>query len=100
MITQIAKLQSREGKEAEMKAALEKMVAAVSANEPGVAKYDLYTDPNDATVFYFFEVYDDEAAMEAHGPTEHMKQLGADLKGVAGARPEITRMDFVVGVDR
>lgn len=100
MITQIAKLQSREGKEAEMKAALEKMVAAVSANEPGVAKYDLYTDPNDATVFYFFEVYDDEAAMAAHGPTEHMAQLGADLKGVAGARPEITRIDFVVGVDR
>ena len=33
MITIIAKLQSREGKESEMLAALEKMVAAVSTNE-------------------------------------------------------------------
>lgn len=100
MRTVIAKLQSREGKEAEMRAALEKMVAAVSANEPGVPKYELHTDNNDPTVFYFYEQYDDETASTAHGTTDHMKQLGEDLKGVAGARPEITQLTWIAGVNR
>jgi quinol monooxygenase YgiN len=98
MITQIAKLQSREGKEAEMTAALEKMVAAVASNEPDVPGYELHISDDDPTVFYLFEQYSNQAALEAHGNTDHMKRLGADLKGVAAARPEITRMTFVAGV--
>ena len=100
MITAIAKLQSREGKEAEMRAALEKMVAAVSADEPGVAKYELHTDDEDPTVFYFYEQYATKKAQETHGKTDHMAQLGTDLKGVAGARPEISRLTWIAGVDR
>jgi quinol monooxygenase YgiN len=100
MRTVIAKLQAREGKEAEMRAALEKMVAAVSANEPGVPKYELHTSDEDPTVFYFYEQYDSEDASTAHGASDHMKQLGEDLKGVAGARPEITRLTWIAGVSR
>lgn len=100
MRTVIAKLQAREGKEAEMRAALEKMVAAVSANEPGVPKYELHTSDEDPTVFYFYEQYDSEDASAAHGASDHMKQLGEDLKGVAGARPEITRLTWIAGVSR
>ncbi|MDA0350697.1 MAG: putative quinol monooxygenase [Chloroflexi bacterium] len=100
MRTVIAKLQAREGKEAEMRAALEKMVAAVSTNEPGVPKYELHTSDEDPTVFYFYEQYDSEDASAAHGASDHMKQLGEDLKGVAGARPEITRLTWIAGVKR
>ena len=100
MITVIAKLQSREGKEAEMRAALEKMVAAVSSDEPGVPKYELHTSNEDPTVFYFYEQYDSEEAQKAHGGTDHMKQLGEDLKGVAGACPEITSLTWIAGVSR
>lgn len=100
MMTVIAKLQSREGQEDAMRAALEKMVAAVDTNEPGVPKYELHTSNDDPTVFYFYEQYDDEAAQQAHGSSDHMKQLGEDLKGVAGARPEITRLTWVAGVNR
>lgn len=100
MITTIAKLKSREGKEAEMRAALEKMVAAVSSDEPGVAKYELHTDDEDPTVFWFYEQYSSKEAQEIHGKTDHMAQLGADLKGVAGARPEISRLTWIAGVDR
>ena len=98
MITVIAKLQSQPGKEAEMRAALEKMVAAVKANEPDVPKYELLTSDEDPTVFYFYEQYANEEAQKAHGATDHMKQLGADLGGVAGARPEITRLTWIAGV--
>ena len=81
-----------------MRAALEKMIAAVSANEPGVPKYELHTSDEDPTVFYFYEQYDSEDASAAHGASDHMKQLGADLGGVAGARPEITRLTWIAGV--
>ena len=70
MITTIAKLQSREGKEAEMRAALEKMVASVSADEPGVPKYELHTSNDDPTVFYFYEQYDSEDGPRLHRPHE------------------------------
>jgi len=100
MRTTIAKLKSRDGKEAEMRAALEKMVAAVSANESDVPKYELHQDTEDPTVFYFYEQYENEDAQQAHGTSDHMKQLGADLKGVAGAAPEISRMTWIAGVNR
>ena len=100
VITVIAKLQSRESQESEMRAALEKMVAQVSDQEHDVVKYELHTSDDDPTIFYFYEQYANEAAQQAHSGTDHMKQLGADLKGVAGARPEITRLTWVAGVDR
>ena len=100
MITIIAKVQAREGKESEMLAALEKMVAAVSTNEPAVSKYELHQDVENPTIFYFYEQYDNDEALKSHGVSEHMKQLGIDLKGVAGARPEITRVTWIAGIDR
>ena len=59
MITTIAKLTAAEGKADEMRAALETMVAAVDANEPGVSVYSLHTVADEPNVFYFYEQYDD-----------------------------------------
>lgn len=96
----IAKLTAAEGKEAEMRAALETMVKAVSDNEPDVSKYELHTDPENPAVFYFYELYDNAEAQEAHGKTEHMKALGAALGGISAGRPEITRLEHIAGVER
>jgi quinol monooxygenase YgiN len=100
MMTVLAKLQAQPGKEEEMKAALVRMVETVDAQEPGVRAYSLHQADDDPTVFYFYEQYDSPDVLEAHGQTEHMKALGAALRGVAAARPEITRMTFVAGVRR
>ena len=43
MITVQAKLVAQPGKEAEMQALLERMVAEVNAKEPGVAMYSMHT---------------------------------------------------------
>lgn len=100
MITIIAKLQAQPGKEAQMRSALEKMVAAVSASEPDVPRYELHTSPDDPTLFYFYEQYATDDAQTAHRSTDHMKQLGADLGDLAAARPEITRLTWIAGVAR
>ena len=73
--------------------------AAFSRLYPSERSY-FSKDNEDPTVFYFYEQYESDEASQAHGATDHMKQLGADLKGVAGAAPEITRMTWIAGVDR
>ena len=100
MITVLAKLTAQPGKEAEMQAALEKMVADVSAQEPGVATYRLHTVEGEPTVFYFYEQYADDDAFTAHNPTGHMKALGMAMRDIAAARPEITRLNVVSDVSR
>jgi quinol monooxygenase YgiN len=100
MRTVVAKLQAQQGKEAEMRAALEKMVAAVDANEPDVPRYELHTDNDDPTVFWFYEQYATEDAATAHGTTDHMKELGGALRDISAARPEIHRLTWIAGIRR
>jgi quinol monooxygenase YgiN len=100
MITVIAKLVAQPGKEAEMQAALEKMVAEVDAKEPDVAAYTLHTDESDPTLFWMYEQYADEATFAAHGATDHMKAFAMGMREIAAARPEIIRLNLVKGVSR
>jgi quinol monooxygenase YgiN len=100
MITVLAKLTAQPGKEADMQAELEQMVRSVEANEPGVVAYSLHTVEGQPGTFYFYEQYEDEAALQAHGQTDHMKNLGAVMRDMAAGRPEITRLNFVTGVER
>lgn len=98
MITIVAKLKAAEGKQDELKAALTRMVEKVKANEPGVKSYSLHVADSDPTVFMFYEQYADAAAFEAHGKTDHMKELGAALQGKLAGRPEIERYTYITGV--
>jgi len=41
------------------------------------------------------ELYEDEAAMAAHGQSEHFKAAGAGFSGVMGGAPEIISMEVV-----
>jgi len=42
-------------------------------DEPGCHQFDVCRDPKDATVFFLYEIYDDEAAIAAHIATPHYK---------------------------
>lgn len=96
----IAKLTAAPGKEAEMRAELEKMVAAVDKNEPGVTQYSLHATDGEPGVFWFYEEYASDEAQQAHGQTDHMKAFGAALRDIAGGRPEVMRMTKIAGVSR
>lgn len=100
MITIVAKLQAQPGKEAELRAALTEMVAAVKEKEAGaVPTYSLHVSDTDPTTFLFYEVYRDAEAFEAHGKTDHMRALGAKLAGLLGGRPVIERFTRIASVD-
>ena len=42
--------------------------------EPGCRQFDVVVDPSDPTKAVFYEVYDSEAAFEAHQQTPHFKR--------------------------
>lgn len=97
---------------------LERFVAASTANgrasvetEPGCRRFDIFRDEDDPARIGFNEVYDNDAAVGAHGDSEHFATwlsatdgMGNDLvwatcrnlfRGGA-TRPDVTRQ----GVDR
>lgn len=59
---------------------LDKFMAAILANgkatretEPGCRAFDILVDPDDKARLMLYEVYDSEAAFQAHQQTAHFK---------------------------
>ena len=48
---------------------------ASTATEAGCRQFDVCRDPADATLFFLYELYDDEAAVQAHLRTPHFLQM-------------------------
>jgi len=94
-ITVIAKLKVQPGKEAEFEGAAKEMIATVKTAEPGTLSYVLHKNTKDPTEFIYYEVYQDQAAFDAHGKTDHMKKFGGKIGGVLAGRPEIAILSEV-----
>ena len=61
---------AREGSEETVRAALEQL-SPLSRLEQGAIYYQAFQSPDAPRVFRIFEVYDDEAAFQAHLASEH-----------------------------
>jgi quinol monooxygenase YgiN len=72
----IARWTAHPGEEATVKRILEEMTAP-SAAEPGCRLYQPAGDPSNARAFTILEIYDDEAAYQAHLDSGHFSQLAA-----------------------
>lgn len=90
-ISLIAKLTAAEGKADELSSALQNMITAADS-EPGLEVYSVHADANEAGVFYFFELYADQAALDVHGKGDEMKSAMGALGGLLGGRPEVTML--------
>ncbi len=51
------------------------------ANEPGTVRFDVITDEAEPNRVYFYEVYRDKAAFEAHGKAESIATFRAETQG-------------------
>jgi quinol monooxygenase YgiN len=106
MITQTAAFRIDPAREADAIAALTELAKAVEEKEPGVLAYIPHRVASDPTQVVFFEVYADEAAMQAHGQQPHLAKLrehfGAGLfKPYAeGKFVEIVKLDRIAGFSR
>jgi quinol monooxygenase YgiN len=94
-ITVIAKLKVQPGKDAEFEAAAKQMIATVKESEPTTLTYILHKNTKDPTEFVYYEVYQDQAALDAHGKTDHMKAFGGKIGSLLAGRPEIAILQEV-----
>jgi quinol monooxygenase YgiN len=57
-------------------------------DEPGCLRFDVNQDREDPNRFYFYEIYRDEAALEAHRQTPHFKFYFEKTQPWLAAPPE------------
>jgi quinol monooxygenase YgiN len=91
----IATLTVIEGQNEAFETAFAAGVAAVRANEPGNHLYTLTRSNDDPQVYKVMEIYADEAALAAHGLTDHFKDMGRALRGTLAGPPVIERLNVV-----
>ena len=84
----LAKITAQPGKRDDVVAALSPMIDAVK-EEPGTLVYAMHTDNAEAEVVWFYELYENQDALAAHGGSQAMKETGGRLAGLVGGRPEL-----------
>jgi quinol monooxygenase YgiN len=88
----IAKITCAAGKRDEVAAALDAMFTQVD-QEPGTEVYVLHDDLGNPDVLWFYELYTDGDALQAHSTSPAMMELFGTFGGdLMGAPPEITLM--------
>ena len=48
--------------------------------EPGCHRFDIHQETKDPTLFFLFEIYADDAALDAHRVSQHYLQFREDVK--------------------
>ena len=91
----IATLKVQDGKGADLEAVFAELAAQVRANEPGNHFYRLCKSRGDANTYVVMELYDDQAAIEAHGKSDHFRAAGPKIGACLAGRPDIQYLDAV-----
>jgi (4S)-4-hydroxy-5-phosphonooxypentane-2,3-dione isomerase len=77
-VSLVARIEAKDGKADELVAAFDKLLAEV-AKEPGTIHYVLHKSTTDPNALYVTEIYEDQAALDAHMGSDHFKSFGAGL---------------------
>ncbi|MCU1472512.1 putative quinol monooxygenase [Amnibacterium sp.] len=85
----------KEGRIDLVREALRRLTAA-TREEPGNRYYQPHQAPDEPAVFRIFEVYDDEAAFEAHAASDHFRRFAL---GIAIPQLESRTRAFSVTLD-
>ena len=86
------------GKRDEVIAAMQVAIDHVTENETGTIYYILHDDAEGRrTSIYFYELYADQAAFEAHGKSDALKAIGPALAPFMAGRPELKFLTPVQG---
>lgn len=87
----IATLVARSGQEEALLTRLRTLVPLVH-QEPGCVQYTLHADAARPNVFVFYEVWQDEAALDAHGKTPHFTAFVTGLDDLLAQPLDIVKL--------
>jgi autoinducer 2-degrading protein len=80
--------------------AIEEDARGSREDEPGCMRFDVLQDASDPNHYYFYEVYRDEAALEAHRAAPHYQVWSAAVQsGVLEGPTQATRTNSVFPSD-
>ena len=91
----IATLTVAEGKNADFEAAFAELMAAVAANEPDNEFYSVFQCKDNPQQYKVLERYASQAALDAHGKSDHFCASGPKLAPCMAAAPEIEYLDSI-----
>lgn len=80
--------------------ALNRCATAVHQEEEGVLRCALHRDTADPDRLVMIEVYESQAAPDAHGRTPHLKELVGATGGLLDGRPEMSVLSPIPAGDR
>ena len=92
MIALVAKLNVADGKEVEFEKTMLELAEQVRANEEGNHLYTLVKDDDGYAVL---ELYDDDAALQAHMQSQHFRDAGTKFAGMMAGAPTLNRYEVV-----
>jgi quinol monooxygenase YgiN len=93
-IAYIVKVTTAPGRRDEALSALGTLVDATEG-EPGTLQYMMHADGGDADVIWFYELYADQAAFEAHIGSTAMAEVGGALGGLLAGPPDMHQVEVV-----
>ena len=91
----IATLKVQGGKGQEFEKVFEELAGQVRANEPGNKLYQVFKSRKEADTYVVMEIYQDQAALDAHGKSDHFKAAGPKLGPTLAGRPDILYLDSI-----
>jgi autoinducer 2-degrading protein len=94
MLAMWVKARVKPGERQRFLAAIEHDALGSERDEPGCLRFNVLQDAQDPDVYYFFEVYEDQAALEAHRAAPHYAVWRAAADTLAGPT-EATRCTTV-----
>jgi quinol monooxygenase YgiN len=95
-IAVLAKLKSVDGQRSALVDALQTALQT-AAGEAGTMYYLLHEDPSEENTLWFYELYADQAALDAHRTSDAFKALGAAIRDLVDGRPELTMLTPIGG---
>ena len=97
MLTVVAVLKAKEGREKEMEEAMRKVVPQVAAEE-GTLKYVLHRAKKDPTKFLFYEQYTDKQALGAHSSTPYFLEMFGAIAPFLDGNPSIEVYEEIASI--
>lgn len=97
----LARFRIKDGKESEALEAMRTMVQRVRDGEPGCLAYVCHRSVADPSEIVWYEVYEDDAALGAHGSSEYMRAFGRSLPDIVDmTQIKIERLERLDGFVR
>ena len=91
----VATIKIKEGTNEAFEAVAKELMAAVHANEPGNKAYQFCKSRTEPTTYVVLEIYADQAALEAHGKSDHFRTIGPKMGPSMAGRADVQYFDAI-----